>query len=116
MSTIAFFDLEVTQQGKERIASIGSLFRGEAWHRRSVQELEEFTKEAQYLCGHNIFAHDLPYLQRAGASAAFLDRPFIDTLYLSTLLFPCRPYHKLVKDYRLHSEHLNDPVADSRLA
>ena len=42
--------------------------------------------------------------------------PVIDTLFLSPICFPENPYHRLVKDYKLVSESLNDPVADSRLA
>lgn len=37
----------------------------------------------------------------------------IDTLYLSPLLFPKRPYHSLVKDDKLQIEELNNPVNDS---
>ena len=37
-------------------------------------------------------------------------------LVLSPLAFPRNPYHRLVKDYKLVRESLNDPVADARLA
>ena len=40
----------------------------------------------------------------------------VDTLYVSPLLFPERPYHKLVKDDKLLSEQLNNPVNDCRKA
>jgi ATP-dependent DNA helicase RecQ len=42
--------------------------------------------------------------------------PVVDTLYLSPICFPENPYHRLVKDYKLVADSLNDPVADSRLA
>ncbi len=45
-----------------------------------------------------------------------LEKPVIDTLYLSPLAFPKNPYHRLVKDYKLVRDTLNDPVADARLA
>ena len=40
----------------------------------------------------------------------------IDTLYLSPLLFPRRPYHALLKDDKLQSDELNNPVNDSEKA
>ena len=40
----------------------------------------------------------------------------IDTLYLSPLLFPKRPYHKLLKDDKLQVDELNNPVNDSQKA
>ncbi len=41
---------------------------------------------------------------------------FIDTLFLSPLLFPKRPYHHLVKDDKLQVDELNNPVNDSMKA
>jgi ATP-dependent DNA helicase RecQ len=46
----------------------------------------------------------------------FFRKHWIDTLYLSALMFPQNPYHKLVKDYKLVSEEPNNPVSDSKLA
>lgn len=37
----------------------------------------------------------------------------IDTLCLSPLLFPMRPYHALIKDDKLQSDSLNNPLNDS---
>ena len=37
----------------------------------------------------------------------------IDTLYLSPLLFPHRPYHALLKDDKLQTDELNNPLNDS---
>ena len=37
----------------------------------------------------------------------------IDTLYLSPLLFPTKPYHKLLKDDKLQTDELNNPLNDS---
>ena len=116
MQGIAFFDLEVKTQPKTQIDLIGAYYEGKPLRTRSLAAFEQFVSGADYLCGHNIFRHDIPHLAKAGTSPALLDAAFIDTLYLSTLLFPSRPYHKLVKDYRLISGHLNNPVEDSRLA
>ncbi|MBP5759459.1 MAG: RecQ family ATP-dependent DNA helicase, partial [Bacteroidales bacterium] len=61
-----------------------------------------------YICGHNIVHHALKYLPELTAAP----RHFIDTLYLSPLLFPKRPYHKLLKDDKLQTEELNNPLND----
>jgi ATP-dependent DNA helicase RecQ len=44
------------------------------------------------------------------------DKPVIDTLFLSPLAFPENPYHRLVKNYKLLRDSLNDPLADAKLA
>jgi len=41
---------------------------------------------------------------------------FIDTLYLSPLMFPKRPYHHLVKNDKLTSDYLNNPFNDAKNA
>lgn len=40
----------------------------------------------------------------------------MDTLYVSPLLFPERPYHRLVKDDKLVCEQANNPVNDCEKA
>ena len=40
----------------------------------------------------------------------------VDTLYISPLLFPERPYHKLLKDEKLIVDELNNPVNDCQKA
>ncbi|TPE43336.1 RecQ family ATP-dependent DNA helicase [Pontibacter mangrovi] len=116
MEHVAFFDLEVSKQPKTQIQSIGAWFRGSTLHSTSVHDFEVFQQSAQFLCGHNILAHDLPVLKSAGAPAPIFQKRFIDTLYLSPLFFPNRPYHRLIKDYRLVSKHFNNPVEDSKIA
>ena len=37
----------------------------------------------------------------------------IDTLYLSPLLFPEKPYHKLLKDDKIISDDLSNPLNDA---
>ena len=41
---------------------------------------------------------------------------FIDTLYLSPLMFPKKPYHNLVKDDKLTADELNNPLNDAKKA
>ncbi|RIJ42652.1 RecQ family ATP-dependent DNA helicase [Pontibacter oryzae] len=116
MENVAFFDLEVSKQPKTRIKSIGAWFKGSSLHATSVYDFEQYQQSARFLCGHNILAHDLPFLKAAGASENFFRKRFIDTLYLSPLFFPNRPYHRLIKDYQLVSDHYNNPVEDSKIA
>ena len=66
--------------------------------------------------GHNIFAHDLKYLQTTNLDPLISQKRIIDTLYLSPLLFPKKPYHKLVKDDKLQSDEVNNPLNDSKKA
>ena len=86
----------------------GANFRG-----TSVDSLAGFLGQARWLCGHNLLHHDLQYLREPLKRAGLTHFKFIDTLYLSPLLFPKKPYHKLVKDDKLQSEERNNPVNDS---
>jgi ATP-dependent DNA helicase RecQ len=64
---------------------------------------------------HNIITHDLPILQDRLSGTHLPEVPVLDTLFLSTLLFPKKPYHHLVKDYHLTSTEINNPVSDVEL-
>ena len=83
-----------------KVHDIGALRHDEAiFHQASQDQLAGFLRGIDYLCGHNIIHHDAKFL-------------FVDTLYLSPLLFPERPYHRLVKDEKLVCDELNNPVND----
>ena len=69
-----------------------------------------------YILGHNIILHDLPICRALNPQLAVFDKAVIDTLFLSPLAFPENPYHRLVKDYKLVRDSLNDPLADARRA
>ena len=111
---IAFFDLETNPTSK-KILDIGCIFsNGISFHNNLPSDFLKFIEGADFLCGHNIFAHDLLYLQKHFANPSFgLDRS-IDTLLLSPLLFPQRPYHRLLKDDKLQTEELSNPVNDAQ--
>lgn len=110
--TILFFDTEIS--GDEKIKDIGAVYEnGNAFHSASINEFSEFISEADFLCGHNIIHHDLKYILPKLNNAQF---KYIDTLYLSPLLFPERPYHALLKDDKLLSDELNNPLNDSQKA
>ncbi|MCL2109214.1 MAG: RecQ family ATP-dependent DNA helicase [Oscillospiraceae bacterium] len=78
-------------------------------HTKSQAEFAAFISKASFICGHNIFNHDLKYIENFVPKAAKI----IDTLYLSPLLFPKKPYHKLLKDDKFRAEELNNPLNDS---
>jgi ATP-dependent DNA helicase RecQ len=113
-SDILFFDLEVHKKSK-RILEIGALLRGDQFRRKSVESFVQFADAAKLLCGHNIMDHDLPILKKYLEGQALFAKSTIDTLYWSALLFPKKPYHRLVKDYHLHGDELNNPLADAKL-
>lgn len=107
---IAFVDTEVGLKD-HKIYDIGALRDdGATFHQASQTALNQFLQEGKvdYICGHNLIQHDAHYLHLNGI--------LIDTLYLSPLLFPKRPYHHLVKDDKLMSEQMNNPVNDCEKA
>jgi len=114
MNSILFFDLEVGEKS-EKIEDIGAILGDETFHSSSLKVFEYFSREASFLCGHNVLGHDLKYLEKVRFNHDFLKKPVIDSLYLSALLFSEKPYHRLVKDYRLNSNEINNPLSDSKL-
>lgn len=114
---IVFFDLEVNPSTNE-IVDVGACFGDERLHTRGVEPLLKMIKRARFICGHNIFAHDLKYLQRAFENAEIENVSPIDTLLWSPLMFPKKPYHRLVKDDKLVCDNIeidspNSPLNDS---
>ena len=108
--TVVFFDTEVGVNDN-KIHDIGAVKDGAVFHSASVGEFCAFFDGARFLCGHNIIHHDLEYMHKA--SDFRIEYKPIDTLYLSPLLFPKRPYHNLLKDDKLQNDQLNNPVNDS---
>ena len=111
-SSYAFVDVEVGVKD-HAIHDIGAIrYDGQTFHKVSIDELLDFITDIDYVCGHNIIHHDARYL--------FKDRPIrqllVDTLYISPLMFPERPYHRLVKDDKLLADQLNNPVNDCEKA
>ena len=96
-----------------KVHDIGALrFDGAYFHKASKQELREFIKGTDYICGHNIVHHDAKYLFEDTNTRWH----YVDTLYLSPLLFPEKPYHRLVKDDKLITEQMNNPLNDCEKA
>jgi ATP-dependent DNA helicase RecQ len=113
MNSIVFFDTEI-DPNREKVLDIGAIKgNGASFHSASVVDFVEFIKGSEYACGHNIFNHDLKYLHNTIYKDVIDDLNYIDTLYFSPLLFPTRPYHALLKDDKLQTEELNNPLNDS---
>lgn len=113
MNSIAFIDTEI-DPGRRKILDIGSVKGdGSTFHQPSVAGFIQFLKGTQFVCGHNILHHDIKYIGKALAEAGVSCANVIDTLYLSPLLFPTRPYHALLKDDKLQSEDANNPLNDA---
>ncbi|HMU46839.1 MAG TPA: RecQ family ATP-dependent DNA helicase [Chitinophagaceae bacterium] len=113
MASITFIDIEV-ELNSNKILDIGSVKGdGSSFHKASVAEFISFLDGTEFVCGHNIFNHDLKYIGKALNDAGVNSANIIDTLFLSPLLFPTKPYHALLKDDKLQTEETNNPLNDS---
>ena len=112
MDSIVFVDSEITGEGT--IADLGAVKGYVQFHSANQQKFSDFIKGRDYVCGHNIVHHDLKYI------SGLLDTKhapvFIDTLYISPIVFPKKPYHKLLKDDKLQTDELNNPLNDAMKA
>jgi ATP-dependent DNA helicase RecQ len=113
MRSIAFFDIETDRDGT-KIQDIGALRSDESiFHKTSIPEFVEFIKNCDFICGHNVVKHDLKVIQKQIGNPSFGLEKTIDTLLFSPLLFPTRPYHRLLKDDKLQTEEKNNPYNDA---
>ena len=104
----AVVDLEVSAADR-RIRDIGIVTdNGRTWHKAAPDETRQLLSEAEFVCGHNIVRHDARFLWPDGTAEVCL----VDTLCISPILFPEHPYHHLLKDDKLVSEQVNNPVND----
>ncbi len=109
---IFFIDFEVAEKSGN-INDFGAVTeKNEKLHTSDAKTFSSFVAGADYICGHNIVDHHLKY----GGHLIPEKSRIIDTLYLSPLLFPSRPYHRLVKDYKLDSDEMNNPAHDAELS
>ena len=112
--SIVYIDSEIGMQDK-KIKDLGAIKSDRSsFHAPSVRDFYAFISDADFVCGHNIVHHDLVYLTPR------FEKPLrakpVDTLYLSPLVFPCRPYHRLLKDDKLQTDQLNNPLNDAEKA
>ncbi len=111
-SHFAYVDVEVGMKD-QKIHDIGVVrYDGAISHSADIRSTMEFLSNVDYVCGHNIIHHDAKFLFGENAHKWVL----VDTLYVSPLLFPERPYHRLLKDDKLLSEQMNNPVNDCEKA
>lgn len=120
MKKITFIDTEVSPESGKIMDFGGIKASGETMHGPGVDAFKRFISGSYFLCGHNIIQHDLKFLQESlgyGEHGFLADgQNIIDTLYWSALLFPQRPYHALVKDDKLSTDELNNPLNDAKKA
>lgn len=121
LSSIASFDLETNENSD--IYSIGAVLGDASFCKKgrfkvdqALIELDKFVGNCSFVLGHNLLRHDLPLLKQQFPDLQLHAKPVIDTLFLSPLAFPENPYHRLVKNYKLVCDSINDPVADSKQA
>lgn len=113
MNSIAYIDTEI-EPNSSKILDIGCVREnGDIYHSDSVSSFIDFLHGTKYACGHNFLMHDIRYIHDAIEAAGISSGDFIDTLFLSPLLFPARPYHSLLKDDKLQTGELNNPLNDS---
>lgn len=106
---IVFIDSEITSEGT--IGDLGAVTETSQFHSTNKQEFSRFVKGNDFVCGHNVIHHDVKYI---GELLNDGNAPiYIDTLYLSPLVFPKKPYHKLLKDDKLQTDELNNPLNDA---
>ncbi|MCH5195029.1 MAG: DEAD/DEAH box helicase, partial [Oscillospiraceae bacterium] len=107
MKRISFIDTEVSE-ADSKAHDFGAVNDNEEkLHTGSSHEFREFIADSEFLCGHNIIEHDSKYIE------APENIKYIDTLYLSPLMFPNKPYHALLKDDKLQTDDLNNPLNDA---
>lgn len=108
---IAYIDLE-TDRDNHHILDMGAICGQQHIHTTHLPELLNSIQAADFLCGHHFLHHDFPHLQAHLAQLNFHAQDVIDTLLLSPLLFPARPYHALDKDYKTQFAESNNPLSD----
>lgn len=116
MHRVIFIDTEVNPE-ENRVEDYGAALNASvSIHTSSKEKFQDFLIQnadgaRTFACGHNIVHHDAQYIKKELESAGI--REMIDTLYLSVLLFPNKPYHRLLKDDKLQTDERNNPLNDS---
>ncbi len=116
MYKVVFIDTEVSTESNTVLDYGAVVDKSTHIHTRSASVFEDFLVQhssgsKRFLCGHNIVHHDAKYIRQQMQAAVITD--LIDTLYLSPLLFPDKPYHALLKDDKLVTDSLNNPRNDA---
>lgn len=110
MKNIFFIDTEVSANDRKAHDFGAADENGDKIHTKSASEFQNFIANADFLCGHNIIEFDSQFIEIPE------NAKLIDTLFLSPLMFPNKPYHRLLKDDKLQTEELNNPLNDAAKA
>lgn len=107
---LCFIDTEVNKN--KTIGDFGAYKVDKTYiHTKVSFSFLAFISDSKYLVGHNIIHFDKIYLKPLLKNLS-LSFKYIDTLLLSPLLFPKKPYHKLLKDDKLMTSQANNPLLD----
>src|SRR5690554_4220982 len=112
---LIYFDLEVKSNNK--ILSIGATTESNSSFVSSDETafVEFIHKEkGDFFVGHNNIKHDVNYYRSDNLKKLINHKTAVDTLYLSTLIYPKKPYHSLVKNDKLNVDQLNNPLKGIR--
>ena len=112
-SSFLFFDLEYNPETRQ-VREYGFVLGDERVRARNPAKLELAAEKAIAIVGHNALRHDVPIL-REQFQLDFPDAKVIDTLMLSSLLFPREPYHRLRKEYLKSEDDPSNPLRDAEL-
>ena len=114
MEDILYLDIETDKKGTPR--DFGAVMGTKELHEKHVTRLSAWIEEANYICGHNVIAHDVPVLEKVLSKDITTEKQLIDTLLWSPLIFSANPYHHLVKGYKLvNDSDFNNPLSDAKL-
>lgn len=111
---LLILDTEVNHKGNIECVGLideegNNLYKGD-----NMSAMLPYLRHWDILVGHNILKHDLQFLLQAKEiPISIYQKPIIDTLWLSSLIFIRYPYHALIKDYKL--DKTNDPIQDAKL-
>ena len=112
-SKFLFFDLEYNPE-TQKVREYGYILGEVKVRDKNPAKLELAASKAKFIVGHNVIRHDAPIL-RQYFSIDFPNVKALDTLMLSSLLFPRKPYHKLRKEYLHNEDDPSDPLEDAKL-
>ena len=113
---LLFIDIETSTQDQGNIMQMWAIDDSDNFVYKwdNIKEFNKKLMSFDYIVWHNILNHDLVQLSKERSiDIKVFSKPIIDTLWLSSLVFIKKPYHKLIKDYKI--DKINDPVEDSKL-
>lgn len=113
MKPVAFIDTEIEPKS-QKILDLGAIkSSGSTFHGANTTAFTQFLQDVEFVAGHNILNHDIRYIGDIIRTAGIAQGNIIDTLFLAPLLFPAKPYHKLVKDDKLQTQDASNPLNDA---